>query len=92
MFAVLVVLQLALDHTNHDLVRNQFTLVHDLFGFPTEIGLGGDLGAKHVTGGQVTAAEALLDLRRLSSLSYVTRPMSVEGRTISGHNREAHVH
>jgi hypothetical protein len=50
------------------------------------------LGAKHVTGGQVTAAEALFDLRRLSSLSYVTRPKSVDDCPISGHSREAHVY
>jgi hypothetical protein len=39
------------------------------------------LSAEHVTSGQVTAAEALLDLGRLGSLSYITWTLSVAGCT-----------
>ena len=43
-----VVVQLTLDHVHHDLVANQATLVHDLLGLLSEIGLLGDLGSQHV--------------------------------------------
>ena len=49
--AFTVVLNLVLDHVDHDLIANQSTLVHDLLGLLAEVGLCGDLGAKHVTGG-----------------------------------------
>lgn len=38
-----VVLKLALDHVNHDIVANQTTLVHDLLSLPSQVGLLRDL-------------------------------------------------
>jgi hypothetical protein len=48
-----VVLQLALDHANHDLVGNETTLVHDLLGLLAEVGLLSDLRTQHVSGSLV---------------------------------------
>jgi hypothetical protein len=45
-----VVLELALDHANHDLVADETALVHDLLGLSTQLGLLCDLSAEHVTG------------------------------------------
>jgi hypothetical protein len=45
-----VVLELALDHANHDLVADETALVHDLLGLSAQLGLLCDLGAEHVTG------------------------------------------
>lgn len=67
--ALLVVVQLVLDHANHDLVRHKLALVHDLLGLATELGLSSDLRAKHVTSGQVAGAVLVLDPRRLSTLA-----------------------
>ena len=67
--ALLVVVQLVLDHANHDLVRHQLALVHNLLGLATELGLSSDLRAKHVTGGQVAGAVLVLDPRGLSTLA-----------------------
>ena len=64
-----VVVQLALDHANHDLVRHQLALVHNLLGLATELGLSSDLRAKHVTGGQVAGTVLVLDPRGLSTLA-----------------------
>lgn len=47
--ALRVALQLALDHVDHNLVANQATLIHDLLGLPSEVGLLRDLGPQHVT-------------------------------------------
>ena len=46
-----VVVQLALDHVDHDLVADETTLVHDLLGFLSKIGFLRDLGPQHVSGG-----------------------------------------
>jgi len=45
-----VVLELRLDHVDHDLVANQTTRVHDLLCFPAERSLCRDLRAQHVSG------------------------------------------
>jgi len=71
--ALLVVVQLVLDHANHDLVRHQLALVHDLLGLATELGLSSNLRAKHVAGGQVAGAVLLLDLWGLGTLACETR-------------------
>lgn len=44
-----VVLELALDHANHDLVADETALVHDLLGLSTQLGLLCDLSTEHVT-------------------------------------------
>lgn len=49
--ALLVALELALDHANDNLVADEATLVHDLLGLSAELRLLCDLGAQHVTGG-----------------------------------------
>lgn len=49
--ALCVVVKLALDHVDHDLVADETTLVHDLLGLLSEVGLLRDLGAEHVSGG-----------------------------------------
>lgn len=49
--ALLVVLQLVLDHANDNVVADETALVHDLLGLLAESGALGDLGAEHVTGG-----------------------------------------
>lgn len=67
--ALLVVLQLLLNHANDDVIADETTLVHDLLGFPTERSLLGDLGSQHVTSGQMTAVELLLDLGSLGALA-----------------------
>ena len=43
-----VILELALDHIDHDLVTDKPTLVHDLFSFPAEGRLFRYLRPKHV--------------------------------------------
>lgn len=45
-----VVLELVLNHVDHNLVADKTTLVHDLLGLSSQLGLLCDLGAKHVTG------------------------------------------
>ena len=67
--ALLVVFQLALDHVDHDFVRNQTTFVHDLLGLNTQFGFGGNLSSQHVTCGQVAGAELFLQVWRLGALS-----------------------
>lgn len=49
--ALRVAFQFALDHVDHNLVANQTTLIHDLLGLPSEVGLLRDLGPQHVTSG-----------------------------------------
>lgn len=49
--ALLVVLELILDHANDNVVGNESTLVHDLLGLATELSLLCNLGAEHVTCG-----------------------------------------
>jgi hypothetical protein len=65
----LVGLQLVLDHTDHDLVRDQTTSVHDLLGFLTQLCLGSDLRSKHVPGSEVADAVLLLEVGGLGSLT-----------------------
>ncbi|KAH3668618.1 hypothetical protein OGAPHI_002372 [Ogataea philodendri] len=60
--ALLVVGQLILDHVDHDLIRNKLTLVHDLLGLNTKRSLLGNLRTQHVTSGQVTSTELLLEV------------------------------
>lgn len=43
--ALLVVLELFLDHTDHDIVAYETALVHDLLRLATKRSLLGDLGA-----------------------------------------------
>ena len=49
--ALLVVLELVLDHANDNVVGNESTLVHDLLGLATELSLLCDLRTEHVSGG-----------------------------------------
>jgi hypothetical protein len=49
--ALLVGLELALDHANDNVVADEAAGVHDLLGLLAERGLLGDLGSEHVTGG-----------------------------------------
>lgn len=67
--ALLVVIQLVLDHVDHDLVRDQLALIHDLLRLPAELGLRGHLRAQHVSGSQMADTVLLLDLRRLGALA-----------------------
>jgi hypothetical protein len=96
--ALLVVVQLVLDHANHDLVRHQLALVHNLLGLATELGLSGDLRAQHVAGGQVASAVLLLDLRGLGTLAYwglsYELPLSSRGNVLTSARRanEDHAH
>lgn len=46
-----IVVQLALDHVDHNLVTDETTLVHDLLGFLSKVGLLRDLGTQHVSSG-----------------------------------------
>lgn len=41
--------ELVLDHVDHDLIADKTTLVHDLLGLLSEVGLLGDLGPQHIT-------------------------------------------
>jgi len=68
--ALLVVLQVVLDHVNHDLVTDQSTGVHDLLGLETNLGLVSNGSTKHVAGSQVADAELLLDLRGLGTFAW----------------------
>jgi hypothetical protein len=47
--ALLVVLQLLLDHANDDVIADQAARIHDLLSLPAEGGLLGDLGSQHVS-------------------------------------------
>lgn len=64
-----VVLQLVLDHVDHDFVRNKATLVHDLLSLEAEGSLLGNLRTQHITGSQVAGAVLLLEVRSLGSLA-----------------------
>lgn len=48
--ALLVVLELVLDHADDNVVGDESALVHDLLGLATELSLLCDLGAEHVSG------------------------------------------
>jgi hypothetical protein len=96
--ALLVVVQLVLDHANHDLIRHQLALIHNLLGLATELGLSGDLRAQHVAGGQVASAVLFLDLRGLSTLAcrglISELPLSCRNKvlTSAGRANEDHAH
>ena len=47
----LVILQLVLDHANHNVVADEPSGIHDLLGFYTESSLGRDLLTQQVTSG-----------------------------------------
>ena len=67
--AVLVLAELLLDHTHHDLVADQLAAVHNLLGGFAELGLRGNLRAEHITSSKVTDAVLLRDVRRLCALT-----------------------
>jgi len=46
--AFLIGVQLALNHVDHDFITDKATLVHDLLGLSTQLGLLCDLGSQHV--------------------------------------------
>lgn len=69
--ARLVVLQLLLDHTYHDVIRDESSLVHDLLGFHSEIRLLCNLLTEHVTSGKMADPVIVLlqDLGRLCAFA-----------------------
>lgn len=67
--AVLVLLELLLDHADHDLVADQSTGVHDLLGGFSELSLSSDLRSEHVSGSEVAHAVLVGDVRSLGSFS-----------------------
>lgn len=73
--AGLVVLQLFLDHVDHDLVAHKTALVHDLFGLLAQICALGHLITKHIARGKVTdtVVEPFQDLGRLCALAGARR-------------------
>lgn len=68
--AILVVVQLVLNHADHDVVRHELALIHDLLCLSAQVGLCGNLSTQHVSGSQVTDTELVLDARRLCSLAW----------------------
>lgn len=54
--ALLVRLELRLDHVDHDVVRDKAAGVHNLLGGLAELGLSLDLSAEHVAGSEVADA------------------------------------
>ena len=67
--ALRVLLELLLDHADHDLVTDETTLVHDLLGGLAQLSLAGNLRTKHVSGSKVADAVLLSDLGSLGALS-----------------------
>ena len=67
---LLVVDQLVLDHVDHDLIRHQRALVHDLLGRLAELGLARDLRAEHVARREVADAVLVGDVGRLGALAF----------------------
>ena len=49
LFAFRVVVKLILDHVDHDVVADEASLIHDLFGLPPECSLLRDLRPEHVS-------------------------------------------
>ena len=78
--ALLVVLQVVLDHVDHDLVADESTVIHDLLGLHTDLGLVGNGSAEHVTSSQMADAVLLLDAGGLGALAYVTITQSRNSR------------
>ena len=73
--ALLVVLELVLDHADDDVVAHEPASVHDLLRRKTELRLARDLVAQHVARGEVAHTELFFDERRLRALACdATRP------------------
>lgn len=68
-----VVVQLALDHVDHDLVADEATLVHDFLGFLSKIGLLRDLRAQHVSGGLFRTYSSAIEFMLCSEKLQLTR-------------------
>lgn len=68
-FARLVVLQLVLDHPDHDIVANETTSVHNLLRLHTERRLLLDLLTKHVASREMADAELVPDSRSLGAFA-----------------------
>lgn len=58
---IFIILQLILDHPDHNFIANQATGVHDLFSFYSKGRLFGNLLAEHVPCGEVADAEFVFD-------------------------------
>lgn len=58
-----------LDHTDHNLVRDQLTAVHDFLGGLSKRGARSDSRAQKVSGGQMAHTIGLHQVRRLRSLT-----------------------
>jgi hypothetical protein len=67
--AVRVVLEVVLNHSDHDLIAHEPARVHDLLRLDAERGLPGDLLAEHVARGEMADAELLLDVGSLRTLA-----------------------
>lgn len=67
--AVLVVLELTLDHADHDVVTHKTTLVHDLLGLLAKLSASLDLATEHITGSKVARLALLNKVGGLSTLS-----------------------
>ena len=68
--ARLVVLELVLDHPNHDIIADESPSVHDLLCLPTELGFLGNLLAEHVPCREVAYAELVAYPRGLCTLAW----------------------
>ncbi len=68
--AVYVVIEVILNHADHDLIAHERAGVHDLLRLDAERGLPDDLLAKHVARGEMADAEPLLDVGRLRTLAW----------------------
>lgn len=77
-FARLVVFQLVLDHSHHDLVTNQTTCIHNLLRLSPELSLLRDLLAQHVSGRQVADTPLVTNSRSLGSLSCTQQSITVQ--------------
>lgn len=83
--ALVVGLKLVLDHTDHDLIRDESTGVHDLLCLLAELCTLSDLLTEHVAGSQVAdlVVELLQDLGCLCSLSGAWRADEDHADTVS---------
>lgn len=70
--ASLVVLKLVLDHSDHDVVTDKTSRVHNLLGCNSERSLCRDLFTQHVTSRQVADTELIPDSGSLRTLAYTT--------------------
>ena len=68
--AVLVVLQLLLDHVDHDVVGDESSSVHNLLGLDTQGSLLLNLVSQHVPSCQVAHTEVIANSGCLGTLSY----------------------